>query len=92
MISDVASLNLTHSVKPQAPSTSEAGSTSSAEPPSPPSLEPDYNSFRGGKRGGRGGGGRGGRGRGGRNSDVQCQQLTPFEGHDQIFIGNGQGN
>ncbi|MCI13067.1 retrovirus-related Pol polyprotein from transposon TNT 1-94, partial [Trifolium medium] len=80
-ISDVASLNLTHSVPNQAPSTSEAGSSSTAELNSPPSLEPDYNSFRGGKRGGRGG--RGGRGRGGRNSDVQCQVCSEW-GHSAL--------
>ncbi|MCH92265.1 retrovirus-related Pol polyprotein from transposon TNT 1-94, partial [Trifolium medium] len=57
---------------------SEAGSTSTAEPSSPPSLEPDYNSFRGGKRGGRGG-----RGRGGRYADVQCQVCSKW-GHSAL--------
>ncbi|MCI52228.1 hypothetical protein A2U01_0073472, partial [Trifolium medium] len=65
----------------QAPATSEAGSTSTAEPSSPPSLEPDYNSFCGGKRGGRGG--HGGRGRGGNYADVQCQVCSKW-GHSAI--------
>ncbi|CAJ2662267.1 unnamed protein product [Trifolium pratense] len=73
-LSDVASLNLTHASPPPSPSAVEEGNSSTVKSDPPPSIEPDYNSFRGGRRGGRGG--RGGRGRGGRHSDLQCQVCS----------------
>ncbi|MCI62174.1 retrotransposon protein, partial [Trifolium medium] len=66
---------------PPSPSTPEEGSSSTAKPDPPPSVEPDYNSFRGGHRGGRSG--RGGRGRGGRNSGLQCQVCSK-SGHSAL--------
>ncbi|MCI16016.1 retrovirus-related Pol polyprotein from transposon TNT 1-94, partial [Trifolium medium] len=53
-VSDVASLNLTHANPPPSSSTFEEGSSSTVKSDPPPSAEPDYNSFRGGRRGGRG--------------------------------------
>ncbi|MCH93743.1 retrovirus-related Pol polyprotein from transposon TNT 1-94, partial [Trifolium medium] len=81
IVSDVASLNLTHANPPPSPSTFEEGSSSTVKSDPPHSVEPDYNSFRGGRRGGRGG--RGGRGRGGRNSDLQCQVCSKT-GHSAL--------
>jgi histone deacetylase 1/2 len=83
-LSDVASLNLTHAAPTPSPSTPEEGSSSNTKPDPPQFDEPEYNSLRGGGRGGRNrGGGRGGRGRGGRNSDLQCQVCSKT-GHSAL--------
>jgi hypothetical protein len=73
-ITDAASLNLTHSVPPLSPTTPDEGSSSTLKPETSPSDEPDYNTFRGGRRGGRGRG---------RNSDLQCQVCSKT-GHNAL--------
>lgn len=84
-IPDLVSLNLTHVPPPSAPvDESQAPNTdSSSSQSSHPHVEPDYNSFRGGKsnRGGRFGRSRGGRIS--RNSNTQCQVCSKF-GHSAL--------
>jgi len=80
-LSNATSLNLTHATP--APVVNTASESVSQAEDSPPTkhVEPEYNSFRGGRSMCCG---RAGKGLGGRNSNVQCQVCSKF-GHTALM-------
>jgi len=77
---DATSLNHTHATPASVVNTTSDHVSHAGNSSPPHNVEPEYNSFKGGRNMR---GGCGGRGRGGRNSNIQCQVCSKF-GHTTL--------